>query len=176
MIFTETKLVGAYVIELEKNEDERGFFARFFCQNEFRALGLKTEIAQCNLSYNKKSGAIRGMHYQVKPHEEAKLVSCTQGALYDVIIDLRRESISCHDWVGVTLSLKNNSMLYVPEGFAHGFQTLADDTIVSYLMFEYHHPECARGIRWDDPSFQIRWPLEVSAISDRDLSYLDFAL
>lgn len=116
------------------------------------------------------------MHYQVKPYEEAKLVSCAQGALYDVIIDLRRDSISCHDWLGVTLSSKNNSMLYVPEGFAHGFQTLADGTIVSYVMFEYHDPECARGIRWDDPWFQIRWPLEASAISDRDLSYRDFAL
>jgi dTDP-4-dehydrorhamnose 3,5-epimerase len=174
MIFTETKLGGVYIIELEKNEDERGVFARSFCQNEFRAFGLKTEIAQCNFSQNKPQGTLRGMHYQVRPHEEAKLVSCFMGSMFDVIIDLRQDSPTFMDWLGVELSAENNKMLYVPEGLAHGFQTLTTNAVVYYQMFEFYHPESARGVRFNDRAFGVKWPLECSVISKKDLSYPDF--
>jgi len=170
MIFTETKLKGAYIIELEKLEDERGFFARTFCQDEFRKHGLNPCIAQCNISYNKKKGTLRGMHYQAKPYEEVKLVSCIQGAIYDVIIDLRENSATYCQWFAVELSALN-SQLYVPEGFAHGFQTLEDGTIVFYQMSEFYHPECARGVRWSDPAFGIEWPIEELIISPKDRLY-----
>ena len=193
MIFTETKLKGAYIIELEKLEDERGFFARTFCQDEFRKHGLNPCIAQCNISYNKKKDTLRGMHYQEKPYEEAKLISCIKGSIYDVIIDLREDSETYCQWFAVQLSspisqlsslnsqpssLSSHlsafsSQLYVPEGFAHGFQTLEDDTTVFYQMSEFYHPECARGVRWDDPSFGIQWLLPVKIISKKDLSYED---
>ena len=175
MIFKETKLKGAYIIELEPLEDERGFFARSFCQKEFEEHGLNPRIVQCNVSFNKKKGTLRGMHYQVAPHEEAKLVSCIRGAIYDVIIDLRPNSSTYCQWFATELSAENYKMLYVPEGFAHGFQTLEDNTVVFYQMSEFYHPECARGVRWDDSTFEIEWP-EVSKriISDKDQSYLDF--
>jgi len=174
MIFTETRLKGAYIIEIEPLEDERGFFARSFCQKEFEQHGLNFSIVQCNLSYNKKKGTLRGMHYQMAPHKEAKLVSCIKGAIYDVIIDLRPNSPTCSQWLAVELSSENNNMIYVPEGFAHGFQTLKDDTMVFYQMSEFYHPECARGVRWNDPAFGVKWPLSHPILSERDQGYLDF--
>jgi dTDP-4-dehydrorhamnose 3,5-epimerase len=180
MIFTETKLKGAYIIELEPIEDERGFFARSFCQKEFEKHGLNPCIVQCNISYNKSKGVLRGMHYQVAPYEEAKLVSCIRGTLYDVIIDLRPDSPTYCQWFAVELAAHRSpliapyKMLYVPKGFAHGFQTLEDNTEVFYQMSEFYHPEYGRGIRWDDPTFEISWPLPVRLISIKDLSYPNF--
>lgn len=174
MIFAETRLKGAFIIEPERLEDERGFFARTFCQKEFAAHGLRTRFVQCSISFNKKKGTLRGMHYQVVPHEEAKLVRCTMGAIYDVIIDLRREAPTFRQWVGVELTAHNHRMLYVPEGMAHGFQTLEDDTEVFYEITEPYHPECAAGVRWDDDAFGISWPLAVSILSDKDRTYTDF--
>lgn len=172
MIFTETKLKGAYVIELERIEDERGFFARSWCQKEFEEHGLNSRLVQCNISFNKKKGTLRGMHYQAGPYEEAKLVRCTRGAIYDVIIDLRPDSDTFKQWIAEELSAKNQKMLYIPEGFAHGFQTLENDSEVFYQMSEFYHPECARGVRWDDPTFRIIWPPDNKRIiSTRDLDY-----
>jgi dTDP-4-dehydrorhamnose 3,5-epimerase len=171
LIFTETNLPGAYIIELRPSHDERGFFARSWCQREFAARGLKTEVRQCNISFNKQKGTLRGMHYQAKPHEEAKLVTCIRGAVHDVIIDLRSNSPTFKQWLGVELNHQDRRMLYIPEGFAHGFQTLEDNTEVFYYMFEFYHPESARGIRWDDPVFAITWPLDVAKISPNDKSY-----
>jgi dTDP-4-dehydrorhamnose 3,5-epimerase len=174
MIFKETKLKGAYIIELEPIKDERGFFARTFCQKEFTKYNLNSHIVQCNISFNKKRGTLRGMHYQVAPYEEAKLVSCIRGAIYDVIIDLRPDSPTYCQWFAVELSSEDYKMLYVPKGFAHGFQTLEDNTVVFYQMSEFYHPECARGARWDDKAFGIEWPISVKIISEKDLSYKDF--
>lgn len=171
MIFEETKLKGAYVINIEPIEDERGFFARSFCQKEFEQLGLNPCVAQCNISFNKKKGTLRGMHYQAAPHEEAKLVSCVKGSIYDVIIDLRPGSITYCQWVSVELSAENHKMLYIPEGFAHGFQTLEDNTEVFYQMSEFYHPESARGVRWNDPAFGIEWPSAELIISEKDSTY-----
>ena len=175
MIFKETKLKGSFEIELEKTHDERGFFARSFCTQEFNDQGLKTSIVQSNISYNKRRGTLRGMHYQISPHSEAKLVFCTTGAIFDVIVDLRRDSPTYMGWLGLKLTAEKNSMLYVPEEFAHGFQTMQDDTTVCYSMFEFYHPECARGIRWNDPAFNIKWPFPAPAlVSEKDQSYEDF--
>jgi dTDP-4-dehydrorhamnose 3,5-epimerase len=174
MIFKETRLKGAYIIELEPLGDERGFFARSFCQKEFGEHGLNPRIVQCNISYNKKKGTLRGMHYQVAPYEEAKLVSCVRGAIYDVIIDLRPSSPTCSQWLAAEISSENNSMIYVPEGFAHGFQTLKDDTVVFYQMSEFYHPECARGVRWNDPAFGVKWQDYIKIVSERDRSYPDY--
>ena len=175
MIFKETELKGAYIIELERLEDERGFFARSFCQKEFEEHGLNPHVAQCNISYNKKRGTLRGMHYQAAPYEEAKLVSCIKGAIYDVIIDLRRKSSICCQWFAVELNAEDFRMLYIPEGFAHGFQTLADETVVFYQMSEFYHPECVRGVRWDDPEFAVKWPeINEQIISDKDRNYPNF--
>lgn len=171
MIFKETELKGAYFINLEKNNDERGFFARSFCEKEFAAHNLKLSIRQSNISYNKKRGTLRGMHYQVAPHEEIKLVSCVRGAIYDVIIDLRLDSATYCKWFAIELNAQNYTSLYIPEGFAHGFQTLADDTVVLYQMSEFCHPECARGIRWNDAVFGIKWPIQEIILSERDKSY-----
>lgn len=172
MIFTETKLRGAYLLDLDKHEDERGFFARAWCVDEFKKHGLNQHLVQCNISFNKRRGTLRGMHYQGEPYEEAKLVRCTRGALYDVIIDLRRDSPTFKEWFSVELTAQNHRALYVPEGLAHGFQTLVDNTEVFYQMSEFFHPECARGIRWDDPAFGIRWPLPDSLIiSEKDRIY-----
>lgn len=168
MKFIETKLAGAYIIEAERLEDERGFFARTFCQKEFAAHGLITTFVQCNISFNKHKGTLRGLHYQIEPHPETKLVCCTQGAIYDVIVDLRPGSPTYAQWIAVELSAKNRRMLYIPEGFAHGFQTLSDESQVFYQMSEFYHPECARGVRWDDRAFGIEWPLSISSISIRD--------
>jgi dTDP-4-dehydrorhamnose 3,5-epimerase len=174
MRFIETELKGAFIIELELLEDERGFFARSFCRREFKEHGLNPDVAQCNISYNKKKGTLRGMHYQVPPHEETKLVSCTKGAIYDVIIDLRPDSPTYCQWFAVELNTENYKMLYIPEGFAHGFQTLEDDTVVFYQMSEFYHSESARGLRWDDPTFGIEWPHSFPVISDKDKNYSDF--
>lgn len=174
MKFIETKLKGAYIIEPERLEDERGFFARTFCQREFEEHGLNPHIVQCNISFNKKKGTLRGMHYQVAPYQEAKLVSCIRGAIYDVIIDLRQDSPTYCQWFAVELSAENYKTLYVPEGLAHGFQTLVDDTVVFYQMSEFHHPECARGVRWDDPAFDIKWPLSQRITSKKDMNYPNF--
>jgi dTDP-4-dehydrorhamnose 3,5-epimerase len=174
VIFKETKLKGAYVIKPERLEDERGFFARIFCQEEFERHGLNPRIVQCSISFNKQKATLRGMHYQAAPYEEAKLVSCVRGAIYDVIIDLRPDSSAYCQWFGVELSAENRDMLYVPEGFAHGFQTLVDDTVVLYQISEFYRPESAHGVRWDDPAFGIKWPLPNSAISKKDINYADF--
>lgn len=177
MRFIETKLKDAYIIEMELIDDERGFFARSWCQNEFKERGLNTNLVQCNVSFNLKKGTLRGLHYQVKPHEEAKLVRCTKGAIYDVIIDLRPESPTFKKWVAVELTAENHKMLYIPEGMAHGFQTLEDNSEVFYQMSEFYHPDLARGIRWDDPVFRIEWlDCDRRVISEKDQSYADFLL
>jgi len=171
MIFRETELPGAFVIEPERIADERGFFARTWCRDEFAAHGLSTDLIQCNVSYNARRGTLRGMHYQVAPHAEVKLVRCTRGAIFDAIVDLRPDSPTFRRWVGVDLSPEDGRMLYIPEGFAHGFQTLRDETEVAYQMSHFHHPESARGLRWDDPAVGIAWPPAGSRIiSGRDLS------
>jgi dTDP-4-dehydrorhamnose 3,5-epimerase len=201
MIFSETKLKGAYIIDIEKLVDERGFFARSWCQHEFEAHGLNPRLVQCNISFNLKKGTMRGMHYQADPYEEAKVVRCVRGSIYDVIIDIRPDSATYCHWTGVELSspcfhlppsisplpvdcspstahssplTANYNMLYVPEGFAHGFLTLEDDTEVFYQMSEFHAPNHARGFRWNDPAFRVEWPADVQVISDRDRSYPDF--
>jgi dTDP-4-dehydrorhamnose 3,5-epimerase len=176
MIFTETKLRGAYLLDLDKHEDERGFFARAWCVDEFKKHGLNQRLVQCNISFNKRWGTLRGMHYQGEPYEEAKLVRCTRGALYDVIIDLRRDSPTFKEWFSVELTAQNHRALYVPEGLAHGFQTLVDNTEVFYQMSEFYHPECTRGVRWDDPAFAIDWPFTPPRLSLKDSQYLDFML
>jgi len=173
MYFTETKLKGAYTIELKLIEDDRGFFARTFCVQEFEAQGLNPRIVQCNVSYNKQKGTLRGMHYQAAPHAEAKLVQCIRGAIFDVMIDLRPESATFKQWLGVELTADNRRMLYIPEGFAHGFQTLEDETEVFYQMSQFYAPQSAQGLRWDDPAFQIEWPADKRIISSKDLSYPD---
>jgi len=176
MIFAETKLKGAYVIEIEKLEDKRGFFARAWCQKEFESHGLVSRLVQTNISFNRRKGTLRGMHYQVAPCEETKLVRCTRGAIYDVIIDLRPDSPTFKQWMGVKLTADNYKMLYVPENFAHGFQTLEDNTEVTYQVSQFYSPESERGVRYDDPAFGIEWPLEVRVISDKDGSWPGFLL
>jgi len=176
MIFTETRLKGVFIVEMEKLEDERGFFARTFCQKEFKAHGLTPKVVQCNISFNKRRGTLRGMHYQVAPHEEAKLVRCTRGAIYDVVIDLNPQSPTFKQWIGAELTEENRRLFYVPRGFAHGFQTLEDSTEVFYQMSEFYHPECVRGVRWNDPAFGIDWPHCERIISARDQQYPDFVL
>jgi len=174
VLFRETKLPGAFVIDLQKHEDERGFFARSWCRKEFEAHGLDPRTVQCNVSFNKVKGTLRGMHYQVAPYAEAKLVRCTRGAIYDVIIDLRRESASYKQHVSEVLSSNNYKALFVPEGFAHGFQTLEDNSEVFYQMSEFYSAEHQRGLRYNDPAFKINWPTDVMVISDRDRNYEDF--
>ena len=174
MIFAETRLKGAYIIEPERLLDERGFFARTWCQKEFQLHGLNTNVVQCNISYNKKKGTLRGMHYQAAPCEETKLVRCTQGEMYDVIIDLRPDSTTFMNWLSVELTAYNRKMLYIPEGFAHGFMTLMDNTEVFYQMSESYSAEHARGVRWNDPAFGIQWPIEVSVMAEKDRQFPDF--
>lgn len=176
MIFNETKLAGSFVIEIELLQDERGFFARAWCEKEFQDRGLKTSFVQCNISRGKKSGTIRGLHYQAPPCEEAKLIRCTKGAIHDVIIDLRSDSPTRFQWVGVELTADNHKMLYVPEGFAQGFQTLEDDIEVSYPVTQFYTPKYERGIRWDDPTFAIEWPeAETRLVSEKDMAWPDYA-
>lgn len=174
MIFTETRLKGAFIIQPEKLEDERGFFARTWCKREFETHGLNSNLVQCNISFNKKRGTLRGMHYQVAPHEEAKLVRCTMGGIYDVIIDLRPNSKTFKQWISVELTAENRKMIYIPEGFAHGLLTLDHNTEVFYQMSESYAPEYARSVRWNDPAFDIVWPAGVAVISEKDKHYPDF--
>ena len=171
MIFTPTPLAGSCVVALDRREDERGFFARSFCVDEFAAHGLPTQVLQCNVSFNRLRGTLRGMHYQRSPLGEAKLVRCTRGAIFDVMVDLRPESPTCCRWFGAELTAENGTALFIPEGFAHGFQTLADDSEVFYQMFNRYSPEHAAGVRWDDPAFGIEWPLAVSSMAERDRNY-----
>lgn len=174
MIFHETKLPGIFEIHLEPNCDERGFFARTWCEREFQSHGLNPTVMQCNVSFNVKKGTLRGVHFQAAPYGEAKVVRCTSGAIYDVVLDLRPVSPTFKKWIGVTLTAANRHMLYIPEGCAHGFLTLEDNTEVFYQMSEFYHPESARGVRWNDSAFQIAWPEKVEVISERDRTYPDF--
>ena len=174
VIFIEIQLQGAYIIEPEKLEDERGFFARSWCEREFAAHNLNPRTVQCNISFNSKKGTLRGMHYQAAPRAEAKLVRCTRGAIYDVIIDLRPKSPTFKQHVAEALTVDDHKMLYIPEGFAHGFQTLEDNAEVFYQISEFHAPECARGVRWNDPAFAIEWPISEPIMLKRDRSYPDF--
>ncbi len=174
MLFRETTLKGAFVIESERLEDERGFFARTWCQEEFEAHGLNARLVQCSISFNRKKGTLRGMHYQVAPHVEAKLVRCTMGAICDVIIDLRPQSPTFMQWIAEELTAENRKALYIPEGLAHGFQTLADNTEVFYQISTSYHPDSARAVRWNDPAFEIRWPSFPTVISLKDKTYPDW--
>lgn len=174
MIFRETKLSGAFEIEVEPKTDERGLFARTWCQKEFADRGLKANIVQCSISFNPRKATLRGMHHQLAPHGETKLVRCTRGAIYDVVVDLRRESPTFKHWVAVVLAAENRKALYVPEGFAHGFLTLEHETEVLYQMSEFYEMEFARGVRFDDPAFQIDWPEKIAVISGRDRNYPNF--
>jgi len=168
MIFRETPLAGAWVLEPERFEDERGFFARTYCRRDFEARGLDPAIAQCSVSWNHRRGTLRGLHLQIAPHEEVKLVRVTRGAVWDVIVDLRPESPSFKRHFGITLSAENRHELYIPKGMAHGFQTLEDGTEVFYQISEFYAPDSARGYRWDDPAFAIPWPEPVTVMSEKD--------
>ena len=174
MKISETELAGAYVVELEAVEDERGYFARTYCRKEFAEFGLNTEIAQCSLSYNARRGTLRGMHYQVEPAAETKLVQCMCGSLYDVIIDLRPQSETYCHWFGIELSADKRSLLYIPEGFAHGFQTLEDNTTIYYQISAFYDPQYAQGVRWNDPAFGIKWPLANPIMSEKDKLLPDY--
>lgn len=174
--FIETNVKGAYLIEFEPIVDERGFFARSWCKGEFEAHGLNTQIVQVNTSFNKETGTLRGLHYQTPPCEEAKLVQCTKGAIYDVILDLRSCSPTYLRWTGGELTENNHHMLYVPEGCAHGFQVIQDQSVVSYMVTQYYSRSNERGIRWNDPTFNIEWPLPVTLISQKDASYPNYEI
>jgi dTDP-4-dehydrorhamnose 3,5-epimerase len=174
MIFTETELKDAYIIDPEQRADQRGFFARIYCKQEFEQHGLVPHVVQANLSYNHHKGTLRGMHFQVAPHQETKLVRCTRGAIYDVIIDLRPDSPTYKRWIGVELTADNYRMLFVPRGFAHGFQTLADNSEVNYHVSEFYTPGAEGGVRYNDPQFDIVWPLEASVISEKDSNWPDY--
>ena len=171
MIFTESPLPGAYVVDLEPLRDERGFFARSYCAEEFAARGLGPELRQCSVSYNARTGTLRGLHYQCAPHEEHKLVRCTAGAIYDVIVDIRASSPTYRRWFGAELTRDNRRSLFIPPGFAHGFVSLADETEVYYMISVAHAPQFSRGLRWNDPAFAIAWPLVPLVISARDAAY-----
>ena len=175
MIFRETALSGAYIVELEKKEDFRGFFARAWCKKEFEAKGLNTHFVQANTAFSFKKGTLRGMHFQVAPFREAKLIRCIRGAIFDVIVDLRPDSVTHMSWYGVELTADNRKMLYQPEGFAHGYQTLADHTETLYQVSQFYSPEHERGVRWDDPQFGIEWPESREIIiSDKDKAWPDY--
>jgi dTDP-4-dehydrorhamnose 3,5-epimerase len=176
VIFTKTKLKDTHIIEIEKLEDTRGFFARSWCRKEFDEHGLISTVVQANISWNKKKGTLRGMHYQIPPYEEVKLVRCSRGSIYDVIIDLRKDSPSYMQWLGVELTADDYKLLYVPGGFAHGFQTLEDDTEVVYQVSQFYTPGAETGLRWEDPAFSINWPLDVQVISDKDRNWPDYQL
>lgn len=174
MKFHPTRIAGVVEIYLEPVRDERGFFARSWCRTEFERHGLESALVQCNISFNARKGTLRGMHFQAAPFAETKLVRCTHGAVYDVVLDLRPESPTFKGWIAVTLSAKNRNMVYIPQGCAHGFLTLQDETEVFYQMSEYYNAESARGVRWNDPAFGIAWPDRLEVISDRDQNYPDF--
>lgn len=174
MKFEPLALPGAVLVQIEPHRDERGFFARTFCQEEFAEAGLPTRFPQANLSSNTLAGTVRGMHFQAPPHEEPKLIRCVRGAVYDVIIDLRPTSPTYRQSLGAELNQDNHAALYVPPGFAHGFQTLADNSELLYMMGQTYNPQAARGVRWNDPAFAVSWPLPISIISQRDATYPDF--
>ena len=174
MIFHQTDLMGVMEVRLDPRTDERGFFARSWCQDEFKVHGLDSALVQCNISFNKRKGTLRGMHYQIAPFEESKLVRCTSGAIYDVVLDLRRQSPTFKNWVAITLTAQSRNAVYVPEGCAHGFVTLEDCTEVFYQMSQFYSAASARGVRWDDPAFRIEWPEQVEVLSERDRTYTDF--
>jgi dTDP-4-dehydrorhamnose 3,5-epimerase len=174
MVFKKTKLAGVYEIGLERNSDERGFFARAWCRKEFESQGLNPGLVQSSVSFNARAGTLRGLHYQAAPYPEAKLVRCTSGAIYDVVVDLRPDSPTFTQWVGIDLTSAERNMVYVPEGCAHGFLTREDQTEVFYQMSEFYHADLARGVRWNDPAFGIEWPLEPRLMSARDGDYPDF--
>jgi dTDP-4-dehydrorhamnose 3,5-epimerase len=174
MKFTETPLKGAYVVDLEKKGDHRGFFARMYCSKEFAELGLESQFVQANSSFSIHKGTIRGLHYQMSPMDEVKLVRCIAGSLYDVILDLRSDSQTFGQYFGTTLSAENKRMVYVPKGFAHGFLTLEDNTEILYLVSQYYSSDLERGIRWNDPLFGIEWPATPTVISERDMTHPDF--
>lgn len=174
MIFKETSLAGVVEVHLDPRSDERGFFARSWCEKEFASHGLNPRLAQCNVSFNPRKGTLRGIHYQDEPLREAKLVRCTQGAIYDVAVDLRPQSTTFRHWVAVILSAENRHMLYIPEGCGHGLLTLTDNAEVFYQMSEFYHPELARGVRFDDPAFEIEWPEKIEVISERDRTCPNF--
>lgn len=175
MRFTETALAGAFVIDIEPREDERGFFARSWCRDEFVQRGLDPHLVQCNISFSRRRGTLRGMHFQRAPHEEAKVVRCTRGRVYDVIVDLRPDSPTFCRWAGVELTADNRRMLYVPQGMAHGFQTLDHETELFYQMTAAYDAGSAAGVRWNDPRFGIDWPLALPTLSARDAAFADFA-
>jgi len=172
--FTETKLKGTFIIDPDFLRDERGFFARTWCRREAEARDLRPDWVQCNVSFNEKKGTLRGMHFQGAPCEEVKLVRCSRGAIYDVVIDLRRESSTFAQWTGAELTAENHRMIYVPKGFAHGFLTLQDQSEVFYQMSEFYAPAYAGGERWNDPAFGIEWPIGVSVMTDKDRTFPDF--
>jgi dTDP-4-dehydrorhamnose 3,5-epimerase len=174
MIFNETPLKGAFLIHLERKIDDRGFFARSWCELEFKQHGIETKWTQCNISFNSAIGTLRGMHFQAPPHEEAKLIRCTMGVIYDVIVDLRPNSSTYLKWFSTDLSSMSRNMLYVPKGFAHGFLSLTDRSEVFYMMSEGYASGCARGIRWNDPALKIKWPKDVKVMSDQDMNWPDF--
>jgi dTDP-4-dehydrorhamnose 3,5-epimerase len=174
VIFLPTSLPGAFIIDIERREDERGFFARTWCRREFAEKGLSAELAQCNTSYNRRRGTLRGMHWQAAPNAEVKLIRCTRGAIWDAIVDLRPDSPTYLNHVGVELSADSRRALYVPEGMAHGFVTLEDDSEVFYQMSEFYEPTAARGARWNDPAFGISWPVTDPVLHPRDAAYPDF--
>jgi dTDP-4-dehydrorhamnose 3,5-epimerase len=174
MIFQETKLPGVFEIHLEPQYDERGFFARCWCREEFESMGLNIRVAQCSVSFNARKGTLRGMHFQSTPFQETKIVRCTKGAIYDVVVDLRPNSAMFKEWIAVVLTVSNRNMVYVPEGCAHGLMTLEDETEVLYQISEVYNAESSRGVRWDDPAFRISWPGVVEVISERDRTYPNF--
>jgi dTDP-4-dehydrorhamnose 3,5-epimerase len=174
MIFTETEIVGAFLIDIEQHLDERGSFGRSFCKREFDEHGLNPVVAQCNVSTNSKKGTLRGMHSQRPPHEEDKLVRCARGSIYDVVLDLRPSSPSYRKHLGAMLTAENRRALYIPKGVFHGFLTLEDDSEVHYQMSEFYSPSHGCGVRWNDPTFAIEWPGDVRVLSDRDARYPDF--
>ncbi len=174
MKFTPTPLAGAYLVDLEKRGDDRGFFARVFCEREFADHGLPTDYVQVNNSLSADKGTLRGMHYQLAPHAETKVVRCVRGALWDCLVDLRPDSPTFKQWYGAELSAENRSMMVVPKGFAHGFITLTDDAEAFYFVDEFYAPEHERGVRWNDPEFGIEWPIEPVVLSDKDANQRDF--
>lgn len=174
MKFQETKLAGAYIVNLNLLQDDRGFFSRMFCREEFQQHGLVPDVMQGNMSWNKTRGTLRGMHYQHDPYQETKFIRCTRGAIYDVIIDLRKDSTTYQEWIGVELTADNRTALFVPKDFAHGFITLEDNTEVFYLVSQSYQPGSEGGIRWDDPRFNIEWPLTPTCISPKDAAWPDY--
>ena len=174
MRFIEAPVQGAYIVDVNRIGDERGYFGRLWCQHEFEEQGLKAHISQSNIGVSKQAGTLRGLHYQKAPHQEVKIVRCTRGAMFDVIVDLRPDSPTFRQWFGMELTQENATMLYVPEGCATGYQTLVDDTEMYYNATEFYHPESAAGVRYDDPAFGIEWPTEITVISENDVNWPDF--